>query len=71
MDWWQIALGLLGIVIAAYAGGKAMVHGKIKQLRELARSMDEALQETGPGGQNLTKEEILDIWTDFKVLVGF
>lgn len=69
MDLWQIILGLLGIVIAAFAGGKLMVHNKIKQLRELARSMDEALEPSGPGGENLTKEEVLDIWTDFKALI--
>ena len=70
MDWWQIVLGLIAMAIAAFAGGKAMVHNKIKQLRELARSMDDALEEAGPGGQNLTKEEILDIWKDLKILVG-
>lgn len=71
MDLWQIILGVIGILIAAFAGGKLMVHNKIKQLRELARSMDEALQPEGPGGESLTKEEILDIWMDFKALVGF
>jgi len=69
MDWWQIVLGLIALAVAAFAGGKAMLHSKIKQLRELAKSMDEALEEGGPGGQSLTKEEILDIWTDFKALI--
>lgn len=70
MDVWQIVVGLLAIIAAAFIGGKAMVHNKVKQLRELAKSMDMALMEDSPGGANLTKEEILDIWNDLKALIG-
>ena len=69
MDLWQIILGVIAILVAAFAGGKVMIHNKIKQLRELARSMDEALEAGGPGGESLTKEEILDIWNDLKALI--
>ena len=70
MDYWEIVLGLLVVAGSALAGGKLWLHHKIKQTRELVRSMDEALSPEGPGGANLTKDEILDIWADFKAVLG-
>ena len=70
MKWWEIILGLLVVAGSALAGGKAWLHHRIKLARELIKSMDEALAPEGPGGSNLTKDEILDIWADLKAVLG-
>jgi len=70
MDWWEIILGLLAVGGVAFATGKVALHQKIKHLRELFKSLDEAFAPEGPGGGNLTKEELLDIWEDAKRVVG-